>query len=142
MYCWMRTESIQAIGSICNNNVPVTGTTNKKVNEDMMLSIYKEVLETMRQRYPDDPHLYFQAFIKSKLKFYERYPSLAVIEILDLLYCYRMDSNDRVVLKEIYDRYEKTYFLVMSLSENDVKDITDMYLKELNRMREEAQHDI
>lgn len=127
--------STPAINSICNK-VPVTGT-SKKENETMMLTIYEEVLDTLKRRYPDNPNPYFQEFIHDKLNFYKQYPSLAMIEILELLYQYRNDKNDRNHLSEIYEKYSHTGFMVAKLKQEDFDYIWNIYLRELMKMVKE-----
>ncbi len=134
MYCRTKKASIPAIGLICNN-VPVTGT-SKKENETM-LTIYEEILDILKNRYPKNTNVYFQEFIREKLSFYKQFPSLAMIEILELLYQYRNDKNDRNCLSDIYEKYSQTGFMVAKLKQEDFDYIWMRYLQELMKMLKE-----
>lgn len=135
MYCRTKKASIPAI-SLIYNNVPVTGTTSKKENETM-LTIYEEILDILKNRYPKNTNVYFQEFIREKLSFYKQYPSLAMIEILELLYQYRNDKNDRNCLSDIYEKYDYTGFMVAKLKQEDFDYIWMRYLQELMKMVKE-----
>ena len=78
MYCRTKKASIPAI-SLIYNNVPVTGTTSKKENETM-LTIYEEILDILKNRYPKNTNVYFQEFIREKLI------SIEMIKMTEIVY--------------------------------------------------------
>lgn len=102
-----------------------------------MLSIYKNMYELIKSRYPDDYTKIINDHIDALISFYETYEALATIEIMNDLYNYQLDPLNLDVFKDIYDKYGDTKFLVDQLKRYDIKHIKMRYMQELKKLGKE-----
>lgn len=103
----------------------------------MMLSVYKKMYDNMKCNYPDDYTRIITNQITSLIEFYENYESLAIVEILNNLYNYRLDPVNLDVFHDIYEKYGETKFLVEHLQSDDCKFIRERYVQEIKILGKE-----
>lgn len=103
----------------------------------MMLSMYKKMYDDLKNEYPNDYARIIANQIRSLVSFYEKYESLATIEILNNLYNYRLDPLNQKVLKDVYEKYGTTNFLVEQLKNDDFVYIRNRYLQEVKNLGKE-----
>lgn len=107
-----------------------------------MLSTYKKLYDHLMISKPTVASETIERHINMLVNFYQTKRSLATIEILDILYSYRSDPLLRDQLHDVYDRYEKTNFLISELNQLDIDYIKQRYIEEIIRFGRGYQCDI
>lgn len=96
-----------------------------------MLSTYKKLYDHLVINQPTVANEMIEKHINLLVDFYQTKRSLATIEILDILYSYRSDPLLRENMQDVYDRYEKTNFLISGLKQADIDFIKRRYIEEI-----------
>ena len=94
----------------------------------MMLCAYKQMFEDVKRKHPKNYREIIKQYLDLIFEFYNQKESLAIVEILSLLYRYKDDELNKKVYADIYEKYSCTNFLIRNLTSTDMKYIKERYL--------------
>lgn len=107
-----------------------------------MLKKYNLIYQCLKKHAPKDAEHLFDKYINEIIKYYETNKTLAVVEIMDIMYDHKQDADFKTCLADIYDQYNASNFAVAKLASFEQQHIVSRYIDELRKYGKERRYAI
>ncbi len=103
----------------------------------MMLSVYKQICEQICVHHKENSTKIIEMYFKKIFDFYDKNDRLAIIEILDKLFCYKEDEMNKKEYADIYELYGTRKFMVSEFNQEELEHIKNRYMEGLRNLGKE-----